>query len=99
MNYHQDKIRNAVTQALREGGIAEAQISDITFHMTDWLSDLHAWHSFCERPESVSSDDLQRLLMNFLLHVPEHVAAASRLLTGDPVKDIFNVGAVGYRET
>ena len=31
--------------------------------------------------------------MGFLIHVPSHVAAASKLVTGIPVTDIFKVGA------
>jgi hypothetical protein len=36
---------------------------------------------------------VNRLVLGFLAHVPNHLAAASKLLTGIPVTDIFGVGA------
>ena len=71
-----------------------SSIDDAVFHMTDWLEDLNAWHTFCENPGSLSNDELQNLLMEFLVHVPAHVAAAGKLITGLPVEDVFEVGAV-----
>ena len=32
--------------------------------------------------------------MKFLVHAPNHIAAAAKLLTGFPVADVFCVGAV-----
>ena len=36
--------------------------------------------------------------MEFLVHVPAHVAAAGKLITGLPVEDVFNVGAISTGE-
>jgi hypothetical protein len=41
----------------------------------------------------LSADEINSLLIKFLIHVPNHVAAACKLLTGIPVSDIFKVGA------
>jgi len=68
-------------------------VADVAFHMTDWLGDLKEWHSFCENPDSLSVEEVQELLMKYLVHVPAHLAAASKLVTGEPVEDIFDVGA------
>ena len=73
-------------------------IDDAVFHMTDWLSDLKEWNAFCENSDSLSVDEIQDLLMNFLVHVPAHVAAADKLVTGLPVEDIFGVGATSESE-
>ena len=93
MEYDKDKIIKSITVALKDFDMQPDVINDAAFHMTDWLNDLDAWHSFCKKPDSLSSDELQDLLMGFLIHVPSHVAAAGKLVTGFPVKDIFNVGA------
>ena len=93
MKYDQDKIREAIGVALKDSDIQPAEISDVAFHMTDWLVDLEEWTQFCENPESLSAEQVHDLLMGFLIHVPNHVAAASKLFTGFPVKDTFNVGA------
>ena len=93
MPYDKDKITASIVVALQDLDMQPEVINDAAFHMTDWLSDLDGWHTFCEKPDSLSSDELQDLLMSFLIHAPSHIAAASKLVTGFPVKDIFNVGA------
>jgi hypothetical protein len=42
----------------------------------------------------MSDAEVDELLRCFLLHVPNHVAAAGKLFTGVPVTDVFGVGAV-----
>ena len=41
----------------------------------------------------MSDAEVGQLLTDFLVHVPNHVAAASKLYTGVPVTDIFHVRA------
>lgn len=93
MAYDQNKIEESIVSALKGLDMQPDTIDEATFHMTDWLADLEEWHSFCENPESLSADEIQDLLMKFLVHVPAHVAAAGKLVTGLPVEDIFDVGA------
>lgn len=62
--------------------------------MTDWLSDLKEWSEFCHNPSALSDDEVLDLLTGFLCHVPGHVAAAAKLTIDQPVRDIFDVGAV-----
>ncbi|MCF6287768.1 MAG: hypothetical protein L3J53_00840 [Proteobacteria bacterium] len=93
MSYEEDKVSKSIADALSALDMKPEIINDAVFHMTDWLDDLKEWHSFCEKPESLSNEELQDLLMGFLVHVPAHVAAASKLITGLPVKDVFGVGA------
>src|ERR1044071_4099263 len=79
--------------ALRETELPEATATDVAFHMTDWLDDLDAFHRFCSRPSAISDREVSRLLTEFLVHVPNHLAAAAKLYTNIPVTDIFGVGA------
>ncbi len=94
MSYEEDKISKSIVSALTDLEMEPEAINDAVFHMTDWLNDLKAWHSFCEKPESLSNDELQDLLMGFLVHVPAHVAAAGKIITGFPVQDVFGIGAI-----
>lgn len=94
MAYDEKKIKESIAGALKNLDLQPMVIDDAVFHMTDWLSDLNEWNSFCENPDSLAVDEIQDLLMNFLVHVPAHVAAASKLVTGLPVEDIFGVGAI-----
>ena len=64
---------------------------DIAFHLSDWSSDaafLLAVHLF---PERFTREEIGAGVSMFLLHAPNHVAAAAKLY-GHPVADIFGVG-------
>jgi hypothetical protein len=80
----------AASEAELELGAAR----DVAFHMTDWLNDLSAFVAFCEAPESHTAEQVNEMLLAFLLHVPNHVAAAAKLYADCPVSDIFGIGAV-----
>ena len=89
------RISQAIRSALEAEGYGSAEIRhEIAFHMTDWLSDLEKWHAYCQSPEKLDPDATTDLLVDFLVHVPNHLAAASKLMTGIPVTDVFEVGAV-----
>jgi len=91
----QKRISLAIQSALEQQDYGSAKLRrEIAFHMTDWLGDLEEWTAFCSRSDRLDSDAIADLLTGFLVHVPNHVAAASKLMTGIPVSDIFNVGAV-----
>ena len=79
--------------AHRKNKLADAVAGDVAFHMTDWLDDLGNFSRFCADPHSMSNAEVSQLLTKFLIHVPNHLAAASKLYTGIPVTDIFKVGA------
>jgi hypothetical protein len=79
--------------ARREMELTEASADDVAFHMTDWLDDLDAYVRFCADPSRMSDAEVGELLNGFLVHVPNHVAAAGKLYTGVPVTDIFQTGA------
>lgn len=94
MAFDTKRIRSAIQAAVQtRAELPEAVARDIAFHMTDWLDDLYDYHEFCEAPDTRSSEAIEKLLIDFLVHVPNHLAAASKLLTGIPVTDIFGVGA------
>lgn len=91
----QDKIRSTLERVLEEHGHEPLQKrQDISFHLTDWLADLAGWTAFCENPDSYSPQEINSLVIELLVHVPNHLAAASKLMLDIPVTDIFEVGAV-----
>ncbi len=95
----QKRIVDAIKDALESEGVGDAGIRhDIAFHLTDWLPDLQEWYEYCQSPESLSASDTVEMLIRFLVHVPNHVAAASKLLTDIPVTDVFGVGATHESE-
>jgi len=92
MAYSSDKITSAIVSALDCSEIPGDKRQEIAFHMTDWLHDLEGWHSFCSDPDSFDAAQLRQLITNFLVHVPNHVAAAKKLYLGDRTRDVFKVG-------
>ena len=66
---------------------------EIAFHMTDWLSELEALVELYGDPAQYDNKKIVQVLMDFLVHVPNHVAAASKLMLDIPVQDVFEVGA------
>ncbi len=73
---------------------SDENLRAIAFHMTDWTENLKEWVKFCQSPSALSDEEVRRILVGFLVHVPNHVAAASKLALDKPVQDIFDVGAV-----
>lgn len=89
-----EKIKRRIEDvALREAGLSTEFAHDVAFHMTDWLDDFKELLQFYQDPEAPSSEDVSKLLIQFLVHVPNHLAAAAKLYTGFGVTDVFDVGA------
>jgi hypothetical protein len=99
MKLDRTRISGLIEAAVRaESELPEAVARDVAFHMTDWLDDLESYYDFCAHPERLSPAEIDKLLIDFLLHVPNHIAAASKLLTGMAVTDIFGVGSTTEEE-
>lgn len=89
------RIRECIVQAVAaEGELSTDMAHEVAFHLTDWLEDLEAFVGFCRSPDSYTPAQVDALLLAFLLHAPNHLAAAAKLYAGSPVSDVFGVGAV-----
>lgn len=62
--------------------------------MTDWKENLEDFVRLYEQPERLSDEEIQHIILVFLAHVPNHVAAAKKLLGLGPIEDVFNVGVL-----
>ena len=92
MEFDGERIRLAIEHALiADLEFDSAVARDIAFHMTDWLQDLGAFTEFCVAPDSLEEGQVTDLLMGFVAHVPNHVAAARKLLMDEPLGDIFGL--------
>ncbi len=84
----------AVTTALlRESDFTEEQARDIGFHLADWPQEAAFIVALHLCPERFTPEEVEDGVLGFLVHVPNHVAAAAALF-GSPVEDIFEVGAL-----
>lgn len=96
----ENRVRERIQEAIQHTSeLTPSESAEVAFHMTDWLADLDRLVQFYSAPEQFSDQEIHKLLVNFLLHVPNHVAAAAVLLADFPVSDIFQVGAVRNDET
>jgi hypothetical protein len=93
-----NRAYSAFARAYDRSGDPKVVATDIAFHMTDWLEDLERWDSFCREPEALPKTEINKLLIEFLVHVPNHLAAASKLHLGWPVSDVFEIGALEQDE-
>lgn len=87
-------IRRRIEAALRhEGFLSESEAKEAAFHLTDWIADLADINElFAKRRWDAAR--AQKTLMAFVAHAPNHLAAAHRILYGDPLTDVFELGAV-----
>lgn len=94
-SFDEDSIKRRLERVARqELELPESVARDVAFHMTDWLDDLDAYARFCSDPQALTDEQVSKLLLAFLLHVPNHIAAAAKLSTGFGGTDVFGVGAV-----
>jgi len=63
---------------------------DIAFHLTDWNSDAAFIVALLLFPERFTPNEIRDGIEDFLIHAPNHVAAAAKL-RGYPVQDIFEI--------
>jgi hypothetical protein len=83
----------AVSALMGENELEKERAEEIGFHISDWHAEaafLVAAHLF---PERFTPAEISRGILGFLIHAPNHVAAAAAL-RGFPVQDIFEVGAL-----
>lgn len=94
MSYQSDKLKVAIDRALIDHGMElDEKRQAIVFHMTDWIDDLSAVNHLFSDPDVYDGDEIHQVLVRFLTHVPNHLAAASKLFLGIPVTDVFDVGS------
>ncbi|RBP43943.1 hypothetical protein DES53_105342 [Roseimicrobium gellanilyticum] len=85
-------------QAALAGDFNDKTALDIAFHMTDWNSDAAFVTALLLYPERFTPEEIREGIGDFLVHAPNHLAAAARQY-GYPVQDTFGVGALdGWRE-
>jgi hypothetical protein len=95
MDFNINAIRSKIEEALRASEyINDENAIEIAGHFTGWLDDLQALCRFYRQPDDFDNETIEEILIDFLFHAPDHLAAAKKLLTGSGVSDVFKVGAV-----
>ena len=76
----------------------ERSAHDIAFHLSDWGADAAFIVALQLFPERFTAAEIADGVLGFLLHVPNHVAAAA-VLSGHPTEDIFGVTSINSNAT
>jgi hypothetical protein len=63
---------------------------DVAFHLTDWNSNAAFLVALLLSPESFTAEEIRGEVQAFLVHAPNHVAAAAKL-GGWPVEDVWGL--------
>lgn len=66
-------------------------VRDIVFHLTDWRADAGCLLALIANPHQFTQNEVRTILERFLVHAPNHVAAAA-VLAGNPIQDVFKLG-------
>ncbi len=87
-------LRDRIAQAFASWKDQEGVGKEIAFHMTDWDHNLDDLIRLYESPKSITDDEILSIVIQFLAHVPNHVAAAKKLIGLGPIEDVFEVGVI-----
>jgi hypothetical protein len=94
MKEHSHRVKDLITAAAELCGITDTAAKEIAFHMTDWDDDLERMVRLYKDCENMTPDEALEILLRFLAHVPNHLAAAKKLVGYGPIEDIFKVGVL-----
>ncbi len=70
---------------------SETDAQDIAFHLTDWSGDCAFLLALLLHPDRFSDVEIRSGIMNFLIHAPNHIAAAAKLY-GFGIQDVWSLG-------
>ena len=70
--------------------------SDIAFHLSEWNGDAWFIVAVFLFPDRFTAAEIRDGITGFLVHAPNHIAAAAKL-AGWPVEDVIRVGALGKK--
>jgi hypothetical protein len=94
LNFNYPAARAVAAALSKERRFAKRRAYDIGFHLVDWGSEAAFLVAFQLFPERFTAIEIETAVEGFLIHVPNHLAAAAALF-GHPVADVFEVGALG----
>jgi hypothetical protein len=87
-----NQINKRIAFAFKKLGLDQRVSNDIAFHMTDWKENLEQLVKLYQHSELLNDEQIRKIIITFLAHVPNHVAAAKKLVGLGPIEDIFKVG-------
>ena len=94
MKDNTQRVVDRIVAALAETDISEDRAREIAFHLTDWDNNLEDLVKLYDPSQELNNGEVIRIIVEFLVHVPNHVAAAMKLFGLGPIEDLFEVGVL-----
>jgi len=91
-------MKLAVRAALIDAEFKPDLAEEIAFHMSDWTENLEEISQIYNQGEDMEHNSINQIIITFLAHVPNHLAAAKKLIGLGPIDDIFDVGVNEHDE-
>ncbi len=91
-----NEIRDRIANVLSEDFSNELS-QNIAFHLVDWNDDAAFLVALLLWPEKFTDEEISKGVYRLIPHAPDHLAAAAKLF-GQPVTDVFEVGALDGEE-
>ncbi|MEW5976653.1 MAG: hypothetical protein AB1898_12695 [Acidobacteriota bacterium] len=92
MQEHSDEVVKRIAAAFIDSGFEPQRAKDLAFHMTDWLDDLNEIVKLYGNISRATDEQLRKSIIQFLVHVPNHLAAAKKLIGLGSIEDVFDLG-------
>ena len=92
---YQMQMKNVVAKVTEaySDKLTDEQAYDLGFHLTDWNYDAAFLMALLLYPEEFSLEEIAEGITGFLVHAPNHIAAATKL-ADYPIQDIFELGVL-----
>lgn len=87
-------VKQRIAAAFAANELESSVVEDIAFHMTDWKENLEELVGLYDNVERLSDEQIRKIVIGFLAHAANHVAAAKKLVGLGPIEDIFKVGVL-----
>ena len=87
-----EKLRDRIAKAFTDSMGQPEAAREVAFHVTDWAENVDDLVRVYEQAESMSDEEIRKIIIQLLAHVPNHLAAAKKLIGLGPIEDVFSVG-------
>ena len=87
-------VKQRIAAAFAANELESSVAEDIAFHMTDWKENLEELVGLYDNVERLSDEQIRKIIIGFLAHAANHIAAAKKQIGLGPIEDIFKVGVL-----
>jgi len=87
-------LSSRIVLAFESSDLGEEKVRQIAFHLSDCQEDLIEMAGMLTSASHQTDEQIRESIIRFLAHVPDHLAAARKLIGLGAVSDVFGVNAL-----